>query len=103
IGVVFFFFVPAEILATQKPLHALRQKKHRQKIPLLPPPQTVDVRIVSGSFNPAIPGAIVAVAIVVLVAVGFVVLVVVTNKVVERISVVRRNEVDARVRPAPIV
>ena len=44
-----------------------------------------------------------AVAIAVLVAVGFVMLVVVTDKVIERISVVRRNEVDARVRPAPIV
>jgi hypothetical protein len=38
IGVVISFLCPAEFVATQKHRHALRQKKHRQKIPLLPPP-----------------------------------------------------------------
>src|SRR6202035_3594612 len=83
ISVVVPLLGAAELVAGQKHGHALRQKEHRQKIALLSPPQTVDVRIVRWTFNAAVPGTIVIIAVAVLVAIGFVVLVIVADEIVQ--------------------
>ena len=63
----------------------------------------VDLRIVGRSFDAAIPGTIMTLAIAVLIAVGFVVFVVVTHDIVEREPVVRGDEINAGVGAAAVV
>ena len=58
------------------------------------------MRIVGRPFDAAVPRAVVALAVAVVLAVGLVVLVVVRDQVAQREAVVRGDEVDARVRPA---
>src|SRR5262249_34675044 len=65
--------------------------------------QTVDSRIVARPFHPAVPGTIVRIAVSVLFTVGLIVFVVVTDQIVQGESVVRRDEVDAVIWPAPVV
>src|SRR2546423_13863533 len=103
IGVVISLLGATELIAAQKHRHALGQKEHRQKIALLPPAQTVDVRIVGRTLDAAIPGTVVIVSVAIFVAVRFVVLVVVTDKVVEGEAVVRSDEIDAGVGLAAVV
>src|SRR5690606_13563054 len=54
------------------------------------------------TLRAAVPGAVVALAVAVVLAVRLVVLVVVRNQIAQREAVVRRHEVDARERLAPV-
>jgi hypothetical protein len=66
----------------------LRKKKCGRKIPPLPFAQRVDLRIAGWTFDTAIPGEIVVVAVIVPVAVQFIVLFVVADQIVQRETVV---------------
>src|SRR6185295_15585761 len=57
-------------------------------------------RVVRRTLRAAVPREVVVVAIAVLFAVGFVVLPVITDQVLESEAIVRGDEVDAGVRPA---
>src|ERR1041385_4014450 len=61
----------------------------------LPPPQDVDLRIIGRTFRAAVPGKIVLLAVLTVLAVGLVVFIVVTDEIVERKSIVRREKIDA--------
>src|SRR5436305_7934736 len=79
-------FVPGK-----KHWNALRKKERGQKIPTLPRPQLVDLRVVGRTFGAAIPRVIIVVSVVVIFAVRFVVLVIVADQVVEGEPVMRRD------------
>jgi len=58
--------------------------------------QRADLWIVGRPFDAAVPRLIIIVAILVILAVGFVVLVVVADEIVQREAIVRGDEVDRR-------
>src|SRR5436190_3058616 len=93
----------ADLVAAQQHRHALREKERRQEITLLPSADRDDLRIGRRTFGAGIPGAVVVRAVVVVLAVGFVVFLVVRHEIAQREAVVRRDEVDARVRLASVV
>ena len=87
----------ADGIPPQEHRHPLGQQQGGQEIALLAVAQGPDGRIPAGSFHPAVPAQVVVVAVPVVLLVGFVVLVVVGDQVVEREAVVGRDEVDAGV------
>ena len=60
-------------------------------------------RIVGRPFDAHIPGVVVVGAVLVVLAVGFVVLLVVADQIFQREAVVRGDEIDAGVGPASIM
>src|SRR5438552_2294637 len=74
-----------------------------EQIALLPVAQADELRIVGRSLDTAIPAEIRLVAVAVVFAIGFVVLLLVADEVLQREPVMRRNEVDARPRPPPAI
>ena len=88
-----------ELVAVADHRHALREQHRCQQVPLLPFAQRADLGIVGRSLGAAVPAQVVVLAVVIVLAVVLVVLLVVGHEVVEREAVVRRDEVDARVRP----
>ena len=70
------------------------------KVALLPGPEGQNGRIVCGSFRAAIPAQVLVRAVLVALAVGRVMLLVVTDQVMQREAVVGRHVVDAGMRPA---
>ena len=99
VGVVVPSLRAADLVAPEQHRHPLRQEQRRQEIPRLARAQREHVRIVRRTFLAEVPRSVVAFAVAVLFAVGLVVLVVVRHEVAQRKAVVRRDEVDARVRP----
>src|ERR1700751_2490874 len=69
ISVVIAILRPAPLIAAGQHGHALRKKKCRQEIPPLPFAQSIDLGLVGGPFDAAIPRKIIVVAILVAVAV----------------------------------
>ena len=65
--------------------------------------QGVDFGIVGRTFNPAVPTLIIIRPIPVLFAVGFVVLVIVTDKITEREPIMRGQEIQTRARAPAVV
>src|SRR6185437_3234838 len=62
-----------------------------------------DPGIVRGPLRSAIPGMTIGIAIVVVFAVGFIVLLVVADEIMEREPVMRGDEIDGRPGAAPIL
>src|SRR4029453_8621463 len=83
-----------ELVSSGHHRRPLREQQSRQHVPDLPLPQRLDRRIVAGPFYAAIPGAIVRRAILVAIAVCFVVPLVVSNGIVQREPIVRGDQVD---------
>ena len=92
-----------EFVAAEQHRDSLGKEQCCQQVAALPGAQLVHILIVAGTFGAVIPGVIIVVAVPVILAVRLVMLVVITDEVVERKSVVRSDEVDARVRTAAIV
>src|SRR5207244_11388151 len=88
ISVVIALLRSSPLVATQKHRHALRKKKCGQKIPPLPFAQRVNLGVVGWTFDAAIPGKIVVVAVIVPVAIQFILLFVVADQLVQRETVV---------------
>jgi hypothetical protein len=78
----------------------LGEEKRRQDAPHFRFPQPGDFGVVGRTFVPAIPTVVVAFAVAVVLAVGFIVLLVVGNQVVQSEAIVARDKIDAGVRPA---
>ena len=91
------------LVSAGKHRHALGKKKRRQEIPPLPFAQGIDLWVIGRSFDAAIPRLIIIVPVVVAVAVRLIVLFIVADQVVESETVVRGNEIDARIWASPIV
>src|SRR5437870_5803644 len=89
ISVVIALLRSSPLVATQKHRHALRKKKCGQEIPPLPFAQRVNLGVVGWTFDAAIPGEIVVVAVIVPVAVQFIVLFVVADQIVQRETIMR--------------
>ena len=62
--------------------------------------QGVYLRIVGGSLDAAVPRAVVALTVTVVLAVGFIVLFIVGNQIMKREAVMSGYEVDAGIRPS---
>ena len=94
----------AELVPREQHRGALREHQRRQEISFLPFAQGPDLRVVRCAFGARIPRVVVGAPVAIVFVVRFVVLVVVRNEVVQRESVVRGDEVDARPRfsPAPV-
>ncbi len=89
-----------DLVAVRQHRRPLRQEQRRQDVPLLPRAEGVDLGIVGGSLDSAVPRPVVALAVPVVLTVGHVVLLVVGHQVPQRETVVRDDEVDARERPS---
>src|SRR5207237_2259874 len=103
ISVVVAVLRPAPLIAAGQHWHALRKKKCRQEIPPLPFAQGIDLWVIGRPFDAAIPRLIIIVPVVVAVAVRLIVLFIVADQVVESKTIVRGNEIHARVRAPPIL
>src|SRR6266542_931320 len=103
ISIVIALLRSSPLVSAGKHRHASGKKKRRQKVPALAFAQGVDLRVVGWTFHAAIPREIVIVAVVVAVAVQLVVLFVVADQVAQRETIVRSDEINARVRAPPSV
>src|SRR6185437_1609652 len=82
---------------------ALREQQRGQHISHLAASKAVDLRIIGGTFNAAIPGIGVGVAVLIPFSVGFIMSFVVRNKIVERKAIMSGDEIDARPRSAALL
>src|SRR5205085_8044534 len=101
VGVVVATLRPTELVAAAQHRHADRQQQRRDQVAALALPQLEYAPIGRWSFGTTVPAEVVILAVGVPFFVRLVVLVVVADEIGEREAVVRGNEVDARVRPAP--
>ena len=83
VGIVVASLCPPHFIAHENHRHADRKQRDGKKIFHLPVPQLFDLRIISRSFDPAIPASVVVRAVAIAFAVGLVVLVVVGDQVVQ--------------------
>src|SRR5207248_892257 len=81
IGVVIPCLSPPKFITAQDHRRALRHEQRSQKIPALPSPQRIDLRVVGRPFRAAVPRLIVIVAVLAVLPVRFVVLLVIANEV----------------------
>ena len=102
VGVVVAALGAPDLVAAQQHRHALRQEQRRQQVPHLPVAQRDDPGIVGLALGAVVPGLVVVRAVLVVLAVRLVVLVAVADEIVQREAVVRGDEVDARLRVAPL-
>src|SRR6266542_2219266 len=94
----------SELVAAADHRHTDRQQQRGHDVSALPVAQLQDSPIRGGAFDPAVPAEILILAVTVLLGVRVVVFVVVADKVRKREAVVRRDEVDARIRtPAALL
>ena len=92
-----------ELVAVQEHRHALREQEGREHVALLAQSQGVDLLVLRRTLDAAVPGAVVALAVVAVLAVGVVVLLVVGHQVPQREAVVGGDEVDRGDRLAAAV
>src|SRR5205823_11915295 len=100
VGIVVALLGAADLVAAVDHRDALREEQRGEEVPLLAGAERVDGVVVGRPFGAAVPGAVVALAVLVVLAVRRVVLRVVGDQVAEREAVVGGDEVDARVRAA---
>ena len=92
-----------EFITGQEHRHPLRKKQRGQKIPLLPRTHGANAGIIGRALHATIPTLVVVRPIAVLLAVGFVMLVIVTDQVPQGETIVRGHEVQARAWTTAIV
>ena len=100
VGVVVALLGAAGLVAVQQHRDALAEQQRGEEVPLLPRAQPEDLGVVGRPLDAVVPGAVVALAVLAVLAVGVVVLVVVGDQVAQREAVVGGDEVDARDRAA---
>ena len=96
ISIVIALLRPREFVAGDHHGCSLREQQSRQHISHLPTSQPVDLRVVGGAFNTAIPGDGIGIAIVICLAVRFIVSFVIGDQVVQRKTIMSGNKIDAR-------
>ncbi len=95
VGVVVAALGAAHLVAVRQHRHALAEQQGGQEVALLAGPVGQDLRVVGRALDAVVPGPVVALAVVVVLAVGLVVLLVVRHEVAQREAVVGDDEVDA--------
>ncbi len=103
VGVVVATLRARELVAVAEHRYALGQHQRGDEVAHLAGTQLQDARIVGLALRPAVPGAVVALAVPVVLAVGVVVLVVVRDEVVQGEAVVAGDEVDGGQRASTVV
>src|SRR6185437_561399 len=83
----------AKLVAREQHRRALGQQHGREKVTLLSFAQRPNLRIIGRAFGAVIPGMVVRMPVAIVLAVGFVVFVVVRDKIVEVEAVMRRDEI----------
>src|SRR5438093_4048409 len=96
IRVVVSSLTTAELIARNKHGRSLRQQQGGQHISNLPPTQLNNLRIIGGPFSAAIPGAIVGIAVTVILAIRFIVLFVIADQIAKSETVMRGYKVHRR-------
>src|SRR5271166_6990842 len=89
-----------ELVTSQKHRHALGEEQSSEKIALLTAPQRIYRRVVGWTFDAAIPTVVLIRAIAVVLAVGFVVLTLVADKIAQRKAVMAGHKIHACAGPA---
>src|SRR5262249_24477629 len=79
---------------------ALREREGGDEVAHLPEAVLENRLVIRLAFRTPIPADVVVVTVAVLLPVRFVVLLVVADEIVQRVAVVRRDEIDTRVRAA---
>src|SRR4029434_8345790 len=87
----------ADFVAAKQHRNALRQKQRGQEISLLTITQLGDLRVFRGSLRAALPRSIMAFHVAAFFTVGFVVLVIIRDEIIERKTVVSGDKIDAGV------
>ncbi len=87
-----------EFIAGNDHRRALSQQQCGEEVAHLAQTQGVDFRVFGRTFDAVVPGHVVIAAVLVVFVVGLVVLVVVRHQVVQCEAIVRRDEVDRRLR-----
>ena len=103
VGVVVALLGPAEFVAGQHHRRALGEQQRRQHVAHLAFAQRVDPGSSVGPSAPQFQERLSLAAVLVVFAVGFVVLLVVANEIVQGEAVMRGHEVDAGPGPASLV
>src|SRR5207244_3504346 len=102
VAVVVAALGPPQLVAVQQHRRALREQERGQEVALLAGAQREYHRVVGLALGAAVPGAVVRLAVVVVLAVGLVVLLVVGDEIAQGEAVVGGDEVDRRVGPAAV-
>jgi len=102
VGVVVAVLGAADLVAAEQQRQAERQQQRRQDRPGLAFAQRVDSSVVGDAFRAAVPGAVVAGAVAVVLAVRLVVLIVVGDQVAQREPVVHGDQVHRGGRAAAV-
>jgi hypothetical protein len=95
IGIVVSLLSTPHLIAHDKHGHAHGEYRSREKVLYLPVAQLFYFRIVHMAFKAAVPAPVILVVVAVVLAIFSVVLAVVTDNIVQRETIVARNEVDA--------
>src|SRR4029453_14153251 len=94
ISIIIALLTMAEFIASQKHRHALGQQQGGHEVAHLLPTQGPNARIVSRTFNATVPAIVVIGPILIILAIRFVVLLVITDQVVQRKAVVAGNKIN---------
>src|SRR5439155_25155433 len=97
VGVVVAVLGVAQLVAAADHRHALGEEQGGDQIPLLAFAEGAASRIVARPLGAAVPAQVIVAAVFVVLAIGFVVFLVVTDQVLQREAIVAGNEVDAGV------
>src|ERR1035438_3965396 len=95
VGVVVAALATPHLVAHDKHGHTAGQHQSSEKVLHLPVTKTLDYGVVRRTFHAAVPASVLLRSVPVVLAILLIVLVVVGDDIVERESVVARNEVDA--------
>src|SRR5690242_19641930 len=93
----------SELIAGKQHRNTLGKYQGGEKVTLLPRAQGVDLRVIGGPFVTAVPTLIVVSPVAILLAIGLVVLAVVTHEVAQGEAIMRGDEGDACPRRAAVV
>ena len=97
VGVVVAALGSPDLVAVRQHRNALRERERGDEVAHDAKAHVEDLWIVRLALYTPIAADVVVVAVAILLAVGLVVLLLVAHEVVERVPVVRRHEVDARI------
>ncbi len=98
VSVVVAILSAAQLVARENHRDALRKYQRGEQIPLLLRAQGANIGIISRSFDATVPTAVVVRAILIILEVCLIVLLVVTDEILERETIMARDEVDTGVR-----
>ena len=98
IGIIVAVLSPAHFVAHEQHGGAESEQRHRQEILQLPVSDAFDYRIITWTFDSAVPAQVVIAAITVVFPVGLIVLEIIGDEVIEGEAVMTGDEVDALLR-----